>query len=165
MSISGATVEANDKLIYEWGSDLDTDDEEIYTTRLGMLIKDLGITDKTTIFVDDFNQDFKCYIEIHYDSKVSEDDETYPNGYSFTKLNSVKNEEHETRVEPLGEAGYSTEVPIEGVEEAVVGDIDKKIKRKRKHSDLEEVSNGSKRSKNIDSSQSSEEYVQAFEID
>lgn len=127
-----------------------------------MLVKDLGVADKTTIYVDDFNQDFKCYIEIHYDSKVSEDDEAYPNGYSFTKLNSVKNNENEYRVEHPGDAGSSTEVPVE---EIVLGDLNEKINRKRKHSDLEENSNRSKRSKHVDSSESSEEYVEAYEID
>lgn len=86
LAISSASVEANSNIIFESGDDLDEDEKEVYESKLPKLLKDIGITAGTTLYVDDYHQDFKCYIEVQFIDK--EAGEKLEHDYSFIKLNS-----------------------------------------------------------------------------
>jgi ubiquitin-like 1-activating enzyme E1 B len=58
LAISSASIECNDNIIFESGDDLDEEDAEIFNAKLPKLLIDIGIADKSKIYVDDFSQSF-----------------------------------------------------------------------------------------------------------
>lgn len=142
LSICNASIEVNNNILYESGEDLDEDEREEYEGRLGKGLKEIGVKDGDALYVDDFGQDFKWYIEIHYSTTLDSTD--YPSGYNFTYLNKETMEE-EAKIDIPADAGSSTEVGVNEDVKMIPFDSPEQISsRKRKSDNYEEETSAKK---------------------
>lgn len=149
LAISSASIEANSNIIFEQGEDLDEEEKKMYDDKLTKTLQEAGIKDKSTLFVDDFNQDFKCYIEIHFTEKLKvEEDKDYELVYLNNGKSKPNEEEEEIKVEAAPEAGSSTEIGAnEDIAVIAIDDLNQDVAKKRKSDELETTENQSKRAK------------------
>ena len=159
LTIFAPSIETGGNIIYECGDDQTEEEVAENKAKVKKLLKEIGIENKSKLYVDDYIQDFNCYVEIQFSTEISKDEDNFPKGFGLEFLNGArkvaKKVEEEVKIVVEKEKGSSTsiggEVEIDVDEKK--GDViciesegfDESLFHKRLLGNLEEIETESKR--------------------